>query len=77
MPTTAALCYAIEAWEAQGWPHDPFLARRRAEGFAIPVFRSQILGLLARVAASASRSTTVPAPHLDLVRQPGTSSSVG
>ena len=77
MPTPAALCCAIEAWEAQGCPHDPFLARRRAEGFAIPVFRSQILGLLARVAASASRSTAVPAPHLNLVRQPGTSSSLG
>ncbi|MGO9597220.1 MAG: glycosyltransferase [Isosphaeraceae bacterium] len=77
LPTSTALACAIETWEAEGCPYDPNLARRRAEGFAIPVFRSQILGLLARVAGSAPRSTAVPAPHLDLVRQPGTSSTIG
>ena len=77
LPTPTALACAIEAWEAQGCPHDPSLARRRAEGFAIPVFRSQILGLLARVAATSIRSTAVPTPHLDLARRPGTSSTIG
>jgi glycosyltransferase involved in cell wall biosynthesis len=77
LPTPDALACAIEGWEAQGCPHDPALARRRAETFAIPVFRSQILSLLARVAASSSRLTTVPAPHLDLAWQHGTSSPAG
>jgi glycosyltransferase involved in cell wall biosynthesis len=77
LPTPHALACTIEAWEAQGCPHDPILARRRAESFAIPVFRSQILGLLARVASTSIRSTAVPAPHLDLAWQAGTSAPIG
>jgi glycosyltransferase involved in cell wall biosynthesis len=76
-PTASALASAVEAWEAEDCPHDPVLARRRAEAFAIPVFRSQILGYLARVAGSSSRPSAIPASHLDLAWQPGTSSHLG
>jgi glycosyltransferase involved in cell wall biosynthesis len=56
---------AIEAWEADGRPHDPALARRRAEGFATPVFRRRLLGYLEEVVAGRAGATgAVPAPHL-------------
>jgi hypothetical protein len=43
------LLAAIDAWEAQGRPHDPAQARRRAESLSLPVFRERIHKLLAEV----------------------------
>ena len=40
----------------QGCPHDPILARRRAEAFALPLFRQRLLGFLAEVMASSEWS---------------------
>src|SRR5262249_37123361 len=65
-PTAAGLLGAISAWEALGCPHDPSLARRRAEAFALPLFRQRLLGFLAEVVAGGSGHPTPPAPHLDL-----------
>jgi glycosyltransferase involved in cell wall biosynthesis len=65
-PTAAGLLGALSAWEAQGCPHDPSLARRRAEAFALPLFRQRLLGFLAEVVAGASGHPTPPAPHLEL-----------
>jgi glycosyltransferase involved in cell wall biosynthesis len=65
-PTAAALRAAIDAWESQGCPHDPDAARRRAEAFALPLFRRRLLGFLAEVVTKAGGHATPPAPHLDL-----------
>jgi glycosyltransferase involved in cell wall biosynthesis len=65
-PTAAALLGAIAAWESQGCPHDPGLARRRAEAFALPLFRQRLLGFLAEVVAGRTGHPTPPAPHLDM-----------
>ena len=54
------------AWERAGCPHDPTLARHRAEAFALPLFRQRLLGFLAEVVASSGRHAVPPAPHLDL-----------
>ena len=67
-PSPEALRAAIEAWERDGQPHDPALARRRAEALALPVFRQRLLGLLAEVVAGATPGTVPPAPHL--LREP-------
>jgi glycosyltransferase involved in cell wall biosynthesis len=50
-PTPEALRAAIAGWEADGRPHDPALARRRAEGLAVPVFRDRLLTFLGEVVA--------------------------
>jgi glycosyltransferase involved in cell wall biosynthesis len=63
-PTTEALGAAIDGWEADGRPHDPDLARRRAELFSLPVFRRKLLGLLADVASEHDRHVGVPRPHI-------------
>lgn len=63
-PTSAALLDAIDAWESQGCPHDPAVARRRAESLSVPVFRDQILRFLAEVVAGARQHLVPPAPHL-------------
>jgi glycosyltransferase involved in cell wall biosynthesis len=65
-PTAAALRHAIDAWESQGCPHDPILARRRAEAFALPLFRQRLLGFLSEVVRSQTGHATPPAPHLDV-----------
>jgi glycosyltransferase involved in cell wall biosynthesis len=65
-PTANTLLETLADWEAQGCPHDPSLARRRAEGFALPLFRQRLLGFLAEVMTSGSGHPTPPAPHLDL-----------
>jgi glycosyltransferase involved in cell wall biosynthesis len=65
-PTATGLLAAIDAWEAQGCPHDPILARRRAERFALPRFRERLLDFLAEVVAGGTGHTMPPAPHLDL-----------
>ncbi|WP_197490888.1 glycosyltransferase [Planctomyces sp. SH-PL62] len=63
-PTTEALALALDGWEAEGLPQDPEFARRRAETYALPVFRRRLLGLLADVATSKERHAGVPRPHL-------------
>ena len=65
-PTSAALLAAIDAWEAEGHPHDPIEARHRAEALSGPVFRARILKLLAEVVTERSQHTVPPAPHLNL-----------
>ena len=65
-PSVPSLRAAIETWEAQGHPHDPVLARRRAEAFSLPLFRSRILELLAQVTARELPAPVPPPPHLDL-----------
>ncbi len=70
-PSVPSLRAAIATWEAQGHPHDPVLARRRAEAFSLPLFRSRILELLAQVTARELRAPVPPPPHLDLTG-PGT-----
>jgi glycosyltransferase involved in cell wall biosynthesis len=67
-PTAAALVSAIDAWEAEGGPHDAHQARRRAEAFALPLFRERLLAFLAEVVLSKRHHPTPPAPHLDLNR---------
>ena len=66
-----ALRDALGAWEADGCPHDPSLARSRAEDLSLPVFRRRLLAYLAEVMAerAAAASTTahpggIPAPHV-------------
>jgi glycosyltransferase involved in cell wall biosynthesis len=54
---------AIAAWERQGAPHDPILARRRAEGLATPVFRRRLLDFLAEVVAQRGAELP-PRPHV-------------
>jgi glycosyltransferase involved in cell wall biosynthesis len=63
-PTTEALTAAIDGWEAEGYPHDPLHARRRAEAFAMPLFRKRLLEFLAEVVAINGPETIPPAPHL-------------
>jgi glycosyltransferase involved in cell wall biosynthesis len=63
-PTSAALLDAIDAWEADGRPHNPAEARRRAESLSLPVFRERIHRLLAEVVTGAGRHLIPPAPHI-------------
>ncbi len=66
-PTAEGLLEAIEVWESEGQPHDPLLARSRAESFALPVFRDRLLNYLASVVNRRERAETVPpAPHLSV-----------
>ena len=67
-PTVNALEATIAAWEAEGCPHDPVLARRRAESFSLPLFRGRILDLLAEVTAGTGPDAVPPRPHMDLSR---------
>jgi glycosyltransferase involved in cell wall biosynthesis len=64
-PTAQGLREAIDAWELDGRPHDPSLARRRAEALALPLFRQRLLGFLADVLGLSTHAVP-PAPHLDL-----------
>ncbi len=63
-PTSDGLRDAIDVWESAGRPHDPLLARRRAEALALPVFRDRLLSFLAEVVAGPAQSPGPPAPHL-------------
>ena len=64
-PTPDSLLAALDAWEAAGRPHDPSLARTRAEALALPVFRRRLLGYLAEVvAAHRSHHPAIPSPHV-------------
>jgi glycosyltransferase involved in cell wall biosynthesis len=64
-PTAAALRETLENWEGDGRPHDPTMARHRAEALALPLFRQRLLGFLAEVVGASSHAVP-PAPHLDL-----------
>jgi glycosyltransferase involved in cell wall biosynthesis len=64
-PTADALRQALDAWERDGCPHDPALARRRAEALALPLFRQRLLGFLTEVVGPGPHAVP-PAPHLDL-----------
>lgn len=61
-----ALRQAILDWEAQGCPHDPAHARKRAESFALPIFRERLLEYLAMVVSGREGDRVPPAPHLPL-----------
>ena len=65
-PTAAGLLAAIESWELTGTPHDPTLARDRAEALGLPVFRRRLLAYLAEVMAAATtdRGHAIPSPHV-------------
>jgi glycosyltransferase involved in cell wall biosynthesis len=63
-PTTEGLRAAIAVWEAAGCPHDPALARNRAESFALPRFRDRLLDFLASVATTRQGDRVPPPPHL-------------
>ena len=63
-PTEESLGAAVEAWEADGRPHDPGRARARAEAFALPVFRRRLLDHLADVVAGRDRQGGIPRPHV-------------
>ncbi len=65
-PTTDGLLVALDSWEAEGRPHDPALARVRAESLALPVFRRRLLGYLAEVVAAHGQNRGIPSPHLPL-----------
>jgi glycosyltransferase involved in cell wall biosynthesis len=65
-PTAEALLAAIDAWEADGRPHDPALARRRAEALALPVFRERLLGYLGEIVNGRHPALVPPAPHMPL-----------
>jgi glycosyltransferase involved in cell wall biosynthesis len=62
-PTPDALARALDAWEKASRPHDPALARRRAEALAPPLFRDRLLGFLAEVVAGYRPVPRLPAPH--------------
>ena len=63
-PTVASLTAALDSWELDGRPHDPTLARAKAEALALPVFRRRILGHLAEVVATQGAGRGIPSPHL-------------
>ncbi len=63
-PTADALAAALDAWEADRRPHDPALARARAESYSLPVFRRRLLDLLAETIAPKDRHPGVPRPHI-------------
>jgi glycosyltransferase involved in cell wall biosynthesis len=65
-PTPEGLLEAIESWETEGCPHDPLLARAKAETFALPQFRERILGFLASVVSGRESDRVPPAPHLPI-----------
>jgi glycosyltransferase involved in cell wall biosynthesis len=57
---------AIEAWEAEGCPHDPLLGRHRAESFSLPLFRERIFKMLAEVVGSGARTAGTARPHVSV-----------
>jgi glycosyltransferase involved in cell wall biosynthesis len=63
-PTIPALTAALDSWEQDGRPHNPSLARAKAEALALPVFRRRFLGYLSEVMSSKHQSRAVPPPHL-------------
>ncbi len=63
-PSTEGLIDAIERFEAAQTAHDPARARRRAEKFALPLFRDRLLGFLADVVEGRTGDRVPPPPHL-------------
>ena len=51
---------------ADGCPHDPALGRRRAETYALPLFRERLLGYIDSVTSGRrdGGEHVPPAPHL-------------
>jgi glycosyltransferase involved in cell wall biosynthesis len=66
-PTAAALLSAIDAWEADGCPHDPAEGRQRAEALSVPVFRDRMLRFLAEAVTGGTQHVVPPAPHLSRI----------
>ncbi len=66
-PTPSGLQRTIDAWEAEGMPHDPARARLRAESLATEVFRDRFLGFLAEVVADSVQVDRIPPPPHVLV----------
>ncbi len=62
-PSPEALRGAIDAWEADGCPHDAVLARRRAESLSTHVYRERMRAYLAEVLEQPRRNAP-PAPHV-------------
>jgi glycosyltransferase involved in cell wall biosynthesis len=63
------LSACLDSWEAAGCPHDPALARRRAEALAPGLFLARLLGYLAEVVAGQAAGRMPPAPHVALERR--------
>ena len=63
-PTVLSLRSALDDWEREGQPHDPGLARARAEALALPIFRRRLLDYLAEVMKTSGQGRAVPPPHL-------------
>jgi glycosyltransferase involved in cell wall biosynthesis len=63
-PTTEGLLEAIQSFESRGTSFDPQRARRKAEGFALPLFQERLLSFLADVVEGRVRDRVPPAPHL-------------
>ena len=51
---------------AGGCPHDPALARRRAEALSLSVFRERMFKLIDEVAAHGRDHAVPPVPRLSL-----------
>ena len=66
-PTPAGLLGAIDDWESGGCRFDADLARRRAEGLSLDVFRDRILGLIGEVVSAGMSRRVPPAPHFNVV----------
>lgn len=68
-PTVESLAAEIREWERLGRPHDPRLARRRAELYSTPVYRERMLRFLADVVLGKGHAgdSVPPAPHVGLV----------
>ena len=66
LATPRGLLEALDAWEAEGRPHDPDLARRRAEAFALGVFQDRLLALLGEVVTGLDSHPIPPPPHVSL-----------
>ena len=65
-PTTEALQAAITRWESAGCPHDPILARQKAESFSLPIFRDKLFEFLESVVTRWEPDRVPPPPHITL-----------
>jgi glycosyltransferase involved in cell wall biosynthesis len=62
--TAEGMLEAIESWEAEDASYDPIAARRKAEGFALQLFRDRLFGFLADVVSGRTSDRVPPPPHL-------------
>jgi glycosyltransferase involved in cell wall biosynthesis len=65
-PTVSELVAALGAWELDGEPFDPILARSRAEALSLPVFRRKLLGYLGEIVGSRLEGRLIPGPHVSV-----------